>query len=136
MIQEQILEGNKLIAEFMGWTYFGFNDERLTVDGVKYSPGWKRRATSPERTKLSHRVYLCRNHTQLAYRSSWDWLMPVIDKIGDYFNQCSNKEIVAIPDRAKEIWHLKICAPRISFVWQTVVEFIKWYNSNKQETPE
>ena len=55
------MESNKLIAEFMGLeTPNGIYFEYLTKDG--------------ERSKLTHFILL-------EYHLSWDWLMPVVDKI-------------------------------------------------------
>mgnify|MGYP003109977984 CR=1 FL=1 len=70
-------QNNKLIAEFMGMTYYIPNDDSLMVEkapiGVLVTP-----------TK------------SLEYHKSWDWLMPVVQKIGDEylntpFNELNNK---------------------------------------------
>lgn len=54
MTQEQIIEGNTLIAQFMGNSV---NIHGETLD-------WEKRQS-----------------TVMRYHSSWDWLMPVISKI-------------------------------------------------------
>ncbi len=56
MNNEEILNGNKLIAEFMG--------EEVTQDGK-----WK--------SKHNGVMEFC-------YHTSWDWLKPVINEIGKY----------------------------------------------------
>ena len=58
MSEQEILDGNKLIAEFMGAKY----NSKLDL------------------------VNLGANHklvgiNELQYHSSWDWIMPVVDKI-------------------------------------------------------
>ena len=63
------------------------------------------------------------NHRILKYDSSWNWLMPVVQKI---------KEI----NIDKPIWMFEELNQRLLFVdikgvYKCVVEYIKWYN--KQE---
>lgn len=62
---------------------------------------------------------------ELHYDTSWDWLMPVVEKISqtDFdFNNC---------DRPEEYYNLMrttIFSP-INEVYEEVVKFIKWYNT-------
>ena len=58
MSEQEIIEGNKLIAEFMGYKFI--------EDWHQY---WR----------LSDKHLLLEN--ELKYHSSWDWLMPVVEKI-------------------------------------------------------
>jgi hypothetical protein len=69
----------------------------------------------------------------LKYHKSWDWLMPVVEKIetlkfsvmviGKYTRiQC--------PHPYKE-FATDICENKIQSVYKAVVEFIKWYNQQK-----
>lgn len=59
-MEKEIIESNKLIAEFMGYNVEFVNDERyFTLDDMLES--------------LSDE--------ELQYHSSWDWLRPVIEKI-------------------------------------------------------
>ena len=62
MTQEQIVEGNKLIAEFMG-----IKISHLGVGDLYRCPV----------TDLPTTV------CELEYHESWDWLMPVIGKISE-----------------------------------------------------
>jgi hypothetical protein len=102
------LEGNKLIAEFMGG---------LTMDGNYFT--------------LKH-IPIITTINQMKYHTSWDWLMPVVGKCdglsfykrgksdikwGEIFN---DQEVI----RAFQ-------ANEIDVVYKAVVEFIKWYNENK-----
>lgn len=52
---------NKLIAEFMGMTYYIPNDDSLMVEKAPIGA-----LITPTKS--------------LKYHESWDWLMPVIDK--------------------------------------------------------
>lgn len=106
MTQEQI-EGNKLIAEFMG----------------------RNKAFDPR-----DKIY--------QYHSSWDWLMPVVEKIETIRNK--NGDYIFSIDTGRDyclIYHndfiqrtisvKSFSGSKIKSVWLAVVEFIKWYNSNK-----
>ena len=62
MKTNEILNGNKLIAEFMGLSYC-----------TKYQyEGWYK--------NHEHNYRIC-GFDGLKYHSSWDWLMPVVEKI-------------------------------------------------------
>src|ERR1035437_3431604 len=106
-MNNQILEGNKLISEFMGM---------IAVDEYKFRCG-----------KEWHETI---DRGRLVYHSSWDELMPVIKK-------CWNS-----PSPTSEGWRkvdrIEHCvnpnyifADNITGVYQEVVKFIKWYNSEK-----
>lgn len=84
MTQEEILEGNKLIAEFMGGIYshyasaWGFGNARIEHEDLKVQGKVYKNAVWAERFE-----------TELKYHSSWDWLMPCIGKIS---NKCEEPE--------------------------------------------
>ena len=59
-------EENKLIAEFMGWKV----DKSISSAHFKKTGGYH--LTNGTRTMASD---------QLQYHTSWDWLMPVVEKI-------------------------------------------------------
>lgn len=123
MAQEEILEGNKLIAEFMGGIYsenakaWGFGDARiehkeLVVRGKLYK----------------NLVWAKKFEKDLKYHSSWDWLIPVINKIyeSDWYYKWKDTS----GQFEKEVF---INTKFIETTWEQVVEFIKWYNENKNK---
>ena len=76
----------------------------------------------------------------LEYHCSWDWLMPVVEKIEslDIYFGISSKNITVFPidnlNANKPIvkimgWIEKLT--KIEATHKAVVEFIKWYNENK-----
>jgi hypothetical protein len=72
-----------------------------------------------------------------SYHTSWEWLMPVVEKIKDLgfkYQICSNAND---GDRYYcEFGEEKILSfgiTSIEAVYKAVVEFIKWYNKNKKE---
>lgn len=115
-MDNETLEGNKLIAEFMGWNKMPetYNNEKGEV--VSYG-------RSQDLYTLSLINY--KNANEFEYHSSWDWLMPVIKKIENI-----NHDSAVILEEQVKVLLLPIYS-EINKVWCAVVEFIKWYNENK-----
>jgi hypothetical protein len=105
-----IIEGNKLIAEFMGAhvlePYVLFYD----VEGSSEVP--KGYPNDPFNREMN-----------LEYHTSWDWLMPVVKKIFEGY------ALYEIYDRIEE----GLIIINIEVTWQAVVEFIQWYNTNNSK---
>ena len=118
MQEQEIIEGNKLIVEFIGYKFI--------EDGHQY---WR----------LSDKHLLLEN--ELKYHSSWDWLMPVVLKINTMDNFDYSVKIFTmdcqIENSKGEIIVRCECKYNpdelINSVWEAVVEFIKWYNSWKEK---
>ena len=100
MTEEQ-LEGNKLIAKFM--------DEYDLYH-------WGR---DPFNELLT-----------ATYHSSWNNLMPVVEKIGDIHNQADQWLLDGMKIDNLEIITTHIFCPK-EIVYQRVVEFINWHNKTK-----
>lgn len=147
---EDIYEDNKLIAEFMGFKYYPHNE------GSGKDPGWKSHPDASSMNKLNstHNLfangvswtlpngdifktygneqewkYLCRNHKNLDYDTNWNWLMGVVEKIGEIINQADPILLEQL-----DISNLELINSGTSIfcgrgeVFRRVVEFIKWYN--------
>ena len=65
------------------------------------------------------------NRKVYEYDTSWDWLMPVVEKIGNLYDGRSMVNC--------EIFHLSLFAERPD-IYKAVIEFIKWYNDQKNAT--
>ena len=144
-------EENKLIAEFMG-----INNLSTQSISIFDEPNLKYfRKTSYEidglcpycHNDVSHghnsRCYKL-DDQKIHYHSSWDWLMPVIEKInyglempnGDYFQVSIGKHKTSIFRKDKQaVPYLseEICSgggTMIENTFYAVIEFIKWYNQN------
>lgn len=86
MIEKQeIVDGNKLLAEFLGYRYIPFNND----EGLK-AGWWKcmdnrtmKIIQSSESTvrKSGNSFFLCRRHTELRFFNCWNHLFMVINKI-------------------------------------------------------
>lgn len=106
-----ISEGNKMIAEFMGYEKRENAFQGRPVDFLidKY---W----TTPEKMK---------------YHSSWDWLKQAIDKYLQIPIETFNYNATAMAElrnRKKSLGSLTINQP-ISNFWNELVKGITWYNS-------
>ncbi len=101
-------EGNKIIAEFMGAIKQRDNIYWFSITPTPDSSyGW--------------------NDFAMQYHSSWDWLMPVVQKIGEIDSEW-------LADNRNEFIEPLMCASiftSIKSVWDYVVLFIQWYNENK-----
>lgn len=91
----------------------------------------------------------------LQYETSWDWLMPVVEKIATYvydsYESSNGYKNITEHDRAytrtfgmidgQGKWMVRINRmpleqedTLIKATYQAVVEFIKWYNTQPKET--
>ena len=122
---EFILEGNKLIAEFM------YPDNQ-------YSTYYIEEHTFIECIYGNYDYHDTFTIDEMKYHSSWDWLMPIVEKIEEVNVVASfqieqptiyiwaSSENSTFEDIEIEIFN----KTKIEAVHQAVVEFIKWYNTN------
>lgn len=115
--KEQIIEGNKLIPEFMRWKYHPETANHGIIDNTwEYKKGYY--------------------HFELRFHKSWDVLMPVVEKVEmdervssfNILSNCVEIEMNTGDDISIIVWE---DVPKILPVFIAVVEFIKWYNANK-----
>lgn len=133
MTQEEIKEANELIAVFMGltrndydcgktWGLNSYTDE----NGILFAEWWN----------------------PLQYHSDWSWIMPVIEKIELLGYACLMAVYSNHFGEGKHVFSFKIrffdklgvyfhesfgFKSKIEAVFKAVVEFIKWYNQNKDQ---
>ena len=113
MSEQEIIEGNKLIAEFMG----------IRITKSKYG--------------CNHPLVTCSypDYSNLKYHSSWDWLMPVVSKIGKMYEDLvknAYKTKTTISYDIDSTYADVICRNvtiDIGHLFERVVAFIKWYNT-------
>jgi hypothetical protein len=115
MNKQEILEGNKLIEKFMGKEH----DElcwKLLPKNIIHLPQY------------------------FKYHLSWDWLMPVVEKIekinryNEYYPDTVTiwKDCCKISDgnNGNELVCVYSGTTKIEATWLAVIDFIKWYNKN------
>ena len=117
MNDKEVLEGNKLIAEFMGYKLI--------------TPEMRKRPSTWKYSYWEYKPYDVKfppiEENNLKYHKSWEWLIPTLTKIGILFDdnpKIRNVKIINFLD-----WDLTELL--IEEVYQTIVNFIKWYNKNK-----
>ena len=109
--------GNKLIAEFIGLEKC--TDPEHSKSPCYYIPSIQVYATDED------------SYHDLKYHSSWDWLMPVVEKI----NRIKGHDIIIykttvhVNDDSQILLETTNNVSIINAVWDAVVQFIQWYNS-------
>jgi hypothetical protein len=124
----EIVEGNKLIAVFMGAKVQADNNDGWW-DGTAWLP------TNPNWKCYTKEINACWEHIYSAsnqFHSSWDWLMPVVEKIealGFQFfihnDGCYMRKWFFrgnFPDFGN------VAETKIKSVFLLVIEFINWHN--------
>lgn len=114
------IEGNKIIAEFMGLTVNPSDGGKtyaiggaIEIEGQLFAESWER----PQ------------------YHTSWDWIMPVVEKIEATKKYQVEIELFScyIIDSSTVLDEIGIVIEshedsKIKAVWLAVIEFINWYN--------
>lgn len=123
MNESEIIESNKLIAKFMNYDYlddFNYPENNET--------GWYN----------DNGEYICR---ELKFHSSWDQLIPVvekIEKIDGYYVQieetsCYVYDVNTFDDEQCDSIISIDAETKKMAVYRAVVEFIKFYNKQKSK---
>ena len=140
MTQEEIIEGNKLIGQFMGgednkqadsWIASYINDNELNFQDEDY----------PETPHDGS----CWKISDLKYHSDWNWLMGVVKKIEETSplggivmiqqGMCkitpraiNQHQIISSNDNYLYMG----VKGKIASTYQSVIEYIKWYNTQSK----
>ena len=128
METEDIIKSNKLIAEFMGWGNYNDRSFHTPYEDADWCNG--------ERTSIC-------DDRSLKFHSSWDWLMPVVDKIESIiFNKDNSFNVTigstnfcVIQDSNGEVYESieDYRESKLLTTYVAVTEFIKWYNEQLKE---
>lgn len=120
---ENIVENNKLFAEFLDWEFDDLSETFETpflqlVDSHAFGD----------------EQYSCKlQDFELEFHSDWNWLMKVVEKIESLGYRIEIvKHICRIYLSNKETIIISENTPNIEAVYTACVEFIKWYNEQKQ----
>ena len=116
MKNQEIIEGNMLIVEFMGYNCPNSSTSSFYIEDHNRVTGMNGRYDFTDHWYTLEEV---------EYYTSWDWLIPVIDKI------TSMQEYPDFKIHTSFQFHdggIYINTKYIENTWEQVVEFIKWYN--------
>ena len=116
MKTEEIIEGNKLIAEFEQLKYYPETANHGIADNT-----------------YQHGIHLF-HPEKLQYHSSWDWLMPVVEKIEDIVGHQIIIERASLDGKYYKYYFVednsyKYSNNKLIGYYQAVVNFIKYYNN-------
>jgi len=127
------IEGNKLIAEFMG---LELADKKYPSDGYWISLHLPMFTDSDMTEWADTRNGMIRiPRSQLKYHSSWDWLMPVVEKIESLgYNTQIHFDLFMVGDKdsLRNVTETS-ASPKIMSIWYGVIAFIEWYNEQSKE---
>lgn len=131
------MNNNKLIAEFMGYK-ISDRGEYLLSDSLPQFLGSDHREWCSNRVENDNLIWEIPKDC-LEYHTSWDWLMPVVEKIeyiesithGNQFQVMICEEEVGIYDKHTQTQI--VCIPtdgesKLTNTYKAVVEFINQYN--------
>ena len=108
---ENIIEYNKMIAEFLDWE---FDDLSETFE----TPFLK--LVEPQ--AFGDEQFSCKlQDFELEFHTDWNWLMKLVEKI---LQKCAEM------DELEKYWEITDVMPYIDNVYSACVEFVKWYNQN------
>lgn len=120
MKEQEIIEGNKLIAVFDGMLIGKLN-------------GWMS-GDIGERAyrKADGEITEVYSFEKLKYHSSWDWLMPVVEKIYAMHMKLDFKKDMDefCEPMYRHVINTSITTP-IEGLYEDIVDFIQWYNQQK-----
>ena len=137
MTQEEILQYNKLCAEFLGYKYYPYPNK---------DTGWRK---NKGHLIFGKSYYLGRTTKHLQFHSDWNWIMEMveaIEKLYDHPNKEINVdirpgqiEIFQRPYRLEsndyhEVIYLGdgyINGSKKEAVVEAINQFLIWYNKNK-----
>ena len=147
MTQEQIIEGNKLLAEFMGYEHNELEDDDVTITYNCYDHLENISGKKPWESTIDDYASWLRPD-EMKFHSDWNWLMSVVDKIEDL--RCKDIEdneiqwFVVIGEGADcRIYHdysdvdeiiVYGAESKIVAAWQAIVEFVRSYLKGENES--
>lgn len=154
---QEIIKGNQLIADFMGYDlndsgqyligcrepqFINSNhNEWCSTTSITYD--YTKKEDCEKVVKVGE-FYWDISPNKLCYACSWDWLMPVVNKIFHkgwvtvfYGNRCNINDIESFTGREYNdlpIFENFSESPEqlINAVWKSIVGFIQWYNGQNE----
>ncbi len=99
MSDKELMEGNKIIAKFLGYEYVPYNQpmideyyvfgpEKEKTFHTKELVGWINKApvyNLKGRESVGPPYVLCRNAKQLPFHENWNWVMRIVEEIEEKY---------------------------------------------------
>ena len=125
------MENNKLIAEFMG----GIISSVPNLINLPQTIGQSSILCVKGSEGLPSGTYNVERINDLKYHSSWDWLMPIVEKIEslgyEFIIAESRCNINHNTDHSvEELFHIETVGSKLDTTYQAVIQFIKNYKNN------
>lgn len=137
-MEKEIVNGNRIIAEFMGFESSPFKNsggQGYSVKLIGYPEEHSIKMSCSYYGTLQENIDRVLSwENRFFYHTSWDWLMPVVEKIegiGNYGVEISHFSC-NIYELSLDQSDLNIEAnfnSKIEAVWQAVIQFITWYTT-------
>lgn len=139
-MENKTIENNKLIAEFMGSKFI--NDPyKANKDDVQLTDFWH--WSKPENgwprdmnIDTCHEMSTAFMIANFSYHKSWDWLMPVVEKIESLnFRVDLTSGYIRITQDHIEILHRTIIhedESKLQACYNSLSDFIKWFNTKSK----
>lgn len=122
-----VMTDNELIARFMGLNITEWKE--ITQPYYKGECFSADRPNRPWGCGASSKKEVLESLLRASdkYHTSWDWLMPVVEKIAEMGMSGYEDNNIELVEQGGKVAGLQVCMG-IERVYQAVVEFIKWYN--------
>ena len=118
-------EGNKIIADYMGWELVNINDEPEDEDFDCWV--FKNKETGHMDSGIDGQIY--NKNSTLPFDTDWNLLMPVVEKcVFEIESMGYDKRGSWLPEHGyvSNVYLLKIHTPK-DIVWQEVINHINRY---------
>lgn len=128
MTDLEIIEGNRIVADFMGW-----HDEVLQSFTPPNDKHFFCSPINQERVVIEYPIMI----DDLKYHTSWDWLMGVCEKLisegvnVNIINRYCQIILFSADGNGAILYHKSntMAHTAIENTWQAVVDFIRWHTS-------
>lgn len=132
MTKEEIIENNKLITEFMNYHNTKVTNDSSGLEVYRIMTGFN--------PKYGNNLFA--TFEKMPHHISWDFLMPVVEKIESlsynkgrhYYIHITQSHVQFLIDRTNETPFSKWGSTnnKLQAIYKAVIQFIKWYNERKQ----
>ena len=149
MSNEEIIEGNKLLAEFTGWFHIIRKNDVVwqwftNMNAPHFIDEWYYDNDGDFTDKKDDPCCFIQGCSKMQFNTSWTWLMPVVEKIEalstnieSYYTEITSngcKIMRFYSGNEAGAWQTGLYnkLSKIESTWYNCVEFVKWFLQNKE----